>query len=422
MTQVLDFQKELELLEIDPNYINILEKVLKNRKKQRELIETLKTDFNKKENRNKVVKKILEKLGEKKQVKAKGKSIAKKAINDNLQKTQIPKKQVLSHYSKIKNRAQKLLDKQHQIKCLKGEPKKRELNDEFDRKKDCIGNANYICHHCGRNLCSQHSYWIPDTNFPYLSKKSEEGEYQKDLERIKKGKSLIFLGIFIAIIGLIFTLVGLVAPGMLVAGIIGFILAGAFIIYGIFLLTREEEFIGTFYPSFIKIRSTKWDHNINETYEHQGFYTAVHCWDCFKKYHTRIYNVAEQIIDKIYEISKGWKRKMGDISVEIDDDLRTKCSLFGANLYLNEFKFGRRCYLPLERDLRIMVRPSIEGGKYQKPNNSLNSYNPTPVWFFKPLKTIKTKRQDFPTINVKTWIARNENDIKRSFSIKRGYI
>ncbi len=410
MPDTFNFKKELDMLNIIDKQKNLITQIIKDEKTQKELVETLKSDFQTEEERNSVVEKIIEK------------SIKQnKNLKKKLEKKDLIEKKEIAYFNSIKKRAEKILDDEHQINCLKGEPKTRELTEEFDQRKDCQGEANYICHHCGRNLCSQHSYWIPDLNFPYINRKIDEGEYEIDPEKEKRAKNLLNIGALILFIGIIVSLIGVFSISILTFGIVFDVFGVILIIVGLILRSQKEEFVGDFYPSFINVRSTKWERRINDNYEHKGYYTAVHCWNCFKKHHKKIFNVAEEIIEEIYEKSEDWEKRLGDVSMEIDNNLRTKCGLYGANKYLNEFKFGKYCHLPLEEDLRIMRRPNFEDGKYYKRDNHSGYYRPTPVWFFKPLKKIKLKKEDFPKIKVEDWVKRNQPEIKRVFNIKMGY-
>ena len=281
-----EFEKELKLLDVKEEYIKQLIQIQKTESVQRELIEDLKKLKNK-ETINKTIEKIIElskKPEELQDIDAEPKIKGREALEK-------PK------FHEVRKRAEIILDEAHKVVCLKGEPKYREISEEFDRRKDCIGEANYVCHHCGRNLCSQHSYWIPDNEFPYITKKIEEGKYEKDPKKLKAARRIINLSIFILIIGIILTMTGLFNFSMILVSVVFYIIGGGLLIYGVILYRKPEEFVGRFYPSFIRRRSTKWNRDILDVYEHKGYYTAVHCWECFKKFHSKINETAEKNVD-----------------------------------------------------------------------------------------------------------------------------
>jgi hypothetical protein len=76
-------------------------------------------------------------------------------------------------FPEIQELAEIILNRERKVKCLDGELGYKETTEEFDQRQECIGSATYVCHHCGRNMCAQHSYWVPDEEFPYIMKKTE---------------------------------------------------------------------------------------------------------------------------------------------------------------------------------------------------------------------------------------------------------
>jgi hypothetical protein len=172
---------------------------------------------------------------------------------------------------------------------------------------------------------------------------------------------------------------------------------------------------GVYYPTFFKLMPTKWEKDIQVRYEHRGFYTAVHCWDCLKYSHGGIFGVASKILNSIYDESRGW-RKIVPRGKKLTETERVNCATYAANRYLNEFKFGRFCYLPLGGINRTMTRPGFDG-RYTKAIVGKDVYNPTPVWIFL-LQKKKKRAKKLPKRSVSKWIDKNRIPAKERYEVK----
>lgn len=311
-----------------------------------------------------------------------------------------------ARFPEIQGLAIRLMEREREIICLDREPKLKITSDEFDQRKECKGDATYVCHHCGRNLCSQHSYWIPDIEFPYFVKKEIEEEEYKDPGKMSRAKAIGILGFFAFMIGVLISGIVNVAYGVggIVLGILLFIAAA-------YIFSKAK--IGVFFPTYFKLVSTKWDRQIQIIYEHQGYYLAVHCWQCLKTKHEKFYYAASEILNRIYNESKGWKKLKGKKSIKLPEHTRLVCATFAANRFLNEFKFTEECHMPLEFekfDLRLMSRPIFSSQYNSVAISKSNHYNPTPVWIFWPATKLKFKKA--PKISINDWVDENRPQIK----------
>ncbi|MHA1758936.1 MAG: hypothetical protein ACTSVV_19370 [Promethearchaeota archaeon] len=405
MNKMIDYAESLFELGIPKEKIYALDIFEKSSSTWKQLVDDLKS-LPSADERIRVIDKILEKA----EIRS-GKKVS-------LLKVSAPEKLMTPKFHKVKDLAVDFLEKEKKVVCLKYEPDLKEISEEFDLRKECKGAPIYVCHHCGRNMCSQHSYWIPDKDFPYIVKKTFESKLKKDEEKERKAKNQIRLGAFLVLLGCI------MIPFWLsyYFGIMAIMLSIFLWLIGIPLIALgykklKEIFFeeGRFYPTFKKVIDTKWNREIEVKFEHQGYYTAVHCWECLKQEHPEIYQVGIKILTEVYRRSENWKRLRGDVQEKIPDELRKKCGILAANIYLNEFKFGWRCYLPLNNVLRVMERPKFpEYEKYWKPAKE-GVFYPTPIWLFEPVKDLKTRR--VPSTSIAAWINWNEKRIKKAYKI-----
>ncbi|MHA1652176.1 MAG: hypothetical protein ACTSYB_18495, partial [Candidatus Helarchaeota archaeon] len=183
----------------------------------------------------------------------------------------------------------------------------------------CSGPTVYVCHHCKTPLCYDHSYWIPDIKFPRFCKKKIE------VVRMKTGLFIAALATFIGllILGIIFIAQGTI--GFLIAG---FVLIGLHFL-GFIPLTLAKEVIPFFSTHYI-YRPTIWNFMEKEGWIHEGFFLAVHCWNCLNQYHSEIITEAEDLMTQISRTN--WFEK----NVKLNNHSRIDI----GNLYLDMFKWG----------------------------------------------------------------------------------
>jgi len=336
-----------------------------------------------------------------------------KIIQEKASKEKKPKKAVSelrkdikpARFPEIQELAQIILERERQVKCLDNELAYKEVSEEFDQRQECIGSATYVCHHCGRNMCAQHSYWIPDIEFPFIMKKTEV-----KAEPIPAKAGILCFGLFLIIIGaMLFSMGYYMQTYAIPITIIGVLI----LLVGIANLLKKKPIVS--YPTFVKKMPTKWGKDVQVKYEHKGYYTAVHCWECLKVHHEPIFNYALKILSSVYEESKNW-RKILPRKKKLNDTERVNCATYAANRYLNEFKFGKNCYLPLKGINRAMTRPTFEN-RYKNAVISKEVYNPTPVWIFL-LQKRKKGAKKVPKRSVSKWIDKNRIAIKERYEVK----
>lgn len=357
----------------------------------------------------------LEPLSQEERIEATNKIIEKAGVYGEsikrLVKPKRVKKAAKSKYPQIALESYKILDELKKIECLSMDQELKELTEELDEKRRCVDPVAYVCHHCKKVMCSQHSYWIPDEDFPYIVKKITRTEIKEDEEKIAKANRYLAIGILLLCI-----------------------VIGIYFIWKSIQLKKEAKFLsGWFFPSYFKKFSTKWGKDFKEIYEHQGYYLAVHCWDCLKKFHSNIYDTAVEIMNLCFNRAKNWKIQKGDFSISLDENTKIKCSIYAANLYLREFKYGMNAYLKLKKDLRELERPLFKSIKqvkvgpqtkkievmiYKTPirkRSNMLVYKPTPIWLFKPTQKIKEKPKE---MTIEDWFNKNQLLVKTKFQVR----
>ena len=310
-------------------------------------------------------------------------------------------------YKDIQDLSEKIMQRERQIICYEGEPESKEHYQEFDERVECSGAATYVCHHCGRNLCSQHSYWIPDQEFPFLAEKVSETLKGRLEQKVKIAGAVGTMGFMLLILGGVLS--GIIELGGIALLVVGFLV----LIGAVYLYLKSK--VGVYYPTFLRTIPTKWDRDKQLTYEHKGFYTAVHCWDCLRTAHEPFYSNASTIFSRIYEEASSWKRRRGRKRIKVPEHVRYNCAIYAANRYLNETKFGLEAHIPLTSDLRLMVRPDFESRYKKEAIGGGGHYDPTPVWLFWPAITTSAKRS--PSITSADWIDENRPSIRKKYGI-----
>lgn len=389
---MVNVKAELERLEISADSIESMLKYKKTEETWQSLFDDLQNLT--KEDRKKVIEKIIAKT-----LKTEIISKTAKVVSDVFIKP--------PRFPEIQDLALRLMEREREIICLNQEPELKIKSDEFDQRKECMGEATYVCHHCGRTLCSQHSYWIPDMEFPYFIKKETEEQEFKDPGKLARAKTMGFLGFLFLIIG------GIMTGMMGMYGVLGFVIGFLLLIAAYYIYSTAK--IGVFFPTYFKLISTKWDRQIQILYEHQGYYLAVHCWNCLKTKHEKFHYAATEILDQIYKESRHWKKLKGKKSIKLPEHTRLACATFAANRFLNEFKYAEECHMPLEQDLRLMSRPIISSRYNTVAISKSNHYNPTPVWIFWPATKFKFKKA--PKLSLHDWVDENRPYIKGRYGI-----
>jgi len=318
--------------------------------------------------------------------------------------TQEVEKEKPHKYKDVQIISEKIMKRERQILCYEGEPASKEHYQEFDERVECSGDATYVCHHCGRNLCSQHSYWIPDQEFPYLAEKLTETEKGRLEQKVKIAGVVGAMGFMLLVFGGMLT-------GMIGVGGIALVVLGFLVLIGAIYLYLKAK-VGLYYPTFLRTIPTKWDRDKQIIYEHKGYYTAVHCWECLKTAHEPVFRNASTIFSRIYEEASSWKRRRGRKRIKIPEYVRYNCAIYAANRYLNEMKFGLEAHIPLTSDLRLMVRPDYAKGE---AIGGGGHYGPTPVWLFWPAISTRAKRA--PSITSTDWVDENRPSIRRKYGI-----
>ena len=243
----------------------------------------------------------------------------------------------------------------------------------WDKNTDCDEPAAYTCHHCKKPLCSKHSYWIPDIQFPILRKGLEKRHRINNFKMRKIGIGLLIAGLNIclaAVLLLIFSSYYYFLTISIIILVIGINTA----IAGVVLMNLKQYSV-TRNPRYRTTHSSKYGIEIPAFYEHIGYFVAIHCWDCLKKKHALYYKVAREILQeallKIPNWSQGKKMQEKLSDLEIQD-----IAVYTANLFFNQFRFARLSAMPIidTWPLRRMVRDY----KQNSPKQTYN-YSTTPV-------------------------------------------
>lgn len=200
--------------------------------------------------------------------------------------------------------------------------------DQGTAESLCTGPAVYICHHCNTPLCYEHSFWIPDIEFPRFCKKEIE------IFRWKMVPFIIALCVFIVflVLGVIFFFIFLFSfPSFL--ALVYLILSLIFIgihFLGFIPLKLAEELIPLFNTHFI-YHKTRWEYMQKDGWVHDGFFLAVHCWDCLKEHHPEIIDETLKLVTKISQ--SNWFEKNMKMNNHSVVDI--------AQLYLDFYKWGK---------------------------------------------------------------------------------
>ncbi|MHA1232762.1 MAG: hypothetical protein ACTSPQ_19185 [Candidatus Helarchaeota archaeon] len=185
----------------------------------------------------------------------------------------------------------------------------------------CKGEAVYICHHCGKTLCYVHSFWIPDLEFPKFSKKREEKII------INKLYMTIFIIALCASIGLFITF--LILTFIFINFLIFLIISSASIFLSFIFYGLAIKKIPFFYTHYV-IAPTRWDFVEKDGWTHVGFYLAVHCWDCLKKYHNDFISESISLMNSLQNTN--WFKRHMELHYHSPSDI--------AEIYLEFFKWG----------------------------------------------------------------------------------
>ncbi len=287
-------------------------------------------------------------------------------------------------YSKIRSRSEVLIEMMKKFPCSKGDLKSIKMNDEYDSQEGCKGPAVYVCHHCKTSLCSTHSYWIPDKEFPYYTFASTKRPVEDNSSKIKvEAKSKITVGMVIFILAIIMgfiPFVQLVSPFIFIASI-PLLMNG----WNLFYMSEYKPVITNPYPEFIDTYYTKWGNSIEKRYALLGNYTAVHCWNCLLKFHAEFIEISKNIFTMVLLDANAWKKCTEFGYLDYTESDKIKAANFAANLYLNDFKFASAVLVPEGNRLKPMERP-VEY-RVQLREDSVGPFRwfmPTPVWLNEP--------------------------------------
>lgn len=334
------------------------------------------------------------------------------AINYSTPAVVVPKETDLAR------RTQDTIKSLKTLVCLGQYDESQKITDEWDAHTGCEGQPVYVCHHCKSNVCSTHSYWIPDHEFPFLVRKPQ-GE-----EENKRKKMFIMIGILIIIFGVMFTGIGISVE---FSGFIGFgvvvLLIGVLLIVYAFKMKEKKANI---YPEFMKTVKTKWGNQVELEYQHLGFYTAVHCWQCLKTYHSEFIETGKSVFSKVYTKTAAWKKSLTTGTIPINEPERLKIANYAANLFLSDFKFALNCLYPTSGKYRELERPaeflnraegksivfSVQKKRNIKETTVLRYYPPTPIWLLTPIE-----KKTVEYIELDKWIETYEQHIKGFFSL-----
>lgn len=274
----------------------------------------------------------------------------------------------------LRAKVRSVLSSQKRNECLENRPELQELSHQFDHKEKCNELPVFLCHHCHTPLCASHSYWIPDEKFPFIMKHSvtDQGIHQ-DQEGIKNAKLMIVIGAILCIL-----LIGI-----------------PLLIIGLQMKKKAEANVtitGKFYPQYSFKSTTKWENQIEEKYEHCGYYTAVHCWDCLKTYHAPFYYTAQRLIHiGESKLTRYRKKMVNGTRLYTESELNAMKNMIG-NLYFSTFKISTMVGFPFEDTMRVMVRPPMFANQINRP---------TPLWVFEPRISNK---HGFREITHEQWI------------------
>lgn len=297
---------------------------------------------------------------------------------------------ITDKYKKIRDRSEELLALMKRFPCSNNNLEDIRITDEYDKQAGCKGPAVYVCHHCKTSLCSTHSYWIPDKEFPYYSIPGVKRRIEdKTIAMKKEGISQMVRSILLFIIAIIIsTTINFMGEMAAVISAILLIFGGVYFIKGIKNIetSKFKPIITNPHPEFIDSYKTKWGNFIEKSYAFLGYYTAVHCWKCLGENHPEFLEVAKSISNIVFLEAQSWSKQTEFQFVPYSPSDCTKAANFAANLYLNDFKFANVCLFPKGGKIEILERPpnyskQIPIGTIQ----NVRFYPPTPVWNYRPV-------------------------------------
>jgi hypothetical protein len=224
--------------------------------------------------------------------------------------------------------------------------------------------AVYTCHHCHKALCSKHSYWIPDEQFPVFRQGKENRGVVADPKKMKLGSIFVGLAILSFAAGTGLLVLGMFLFRSLVTGLVLIIVGSAVIGGGIPLMILGNKFktatilSTTQFPRYTRTVMTKFDVQIPVFYEHLGYFVAVHCWHCLREHHILYYVTAKDVLAQIHDLARQWQ--FPEHKEAPTDDELTKVGVWAANYFLQSFKFNPTAGMPITAPwpLRAMIRPS----------------------------------------------------------------
>ena len=297
---------------------------------------------------------------------------------------------ITDKYKKIRDRSEELLALMKRFPCSNNNLEDIRITDEYDKQAGCNGPAVYVCHHCKTSLCSTHSYWIPDKEFPYYSIPGvKRGIEDKTIAMKKEGISQMVKSILLIIIAIfISTTISYIKEMAAVISAILLIFGGVYFIKGIKNIetSKFKPIITNPHPEFIDSYKTKWGNFIEKRYAFLGYYTAVHCWKCLGENHPEFLEVSKTISNIVFLEAQSWTKKTEFQDVPYSAPDCTKAANFAANLYLNDFKFANICLFPKGGKIEILERPPNYSKQISKGTiQNVRFYPPTPVWNYRPV-------------------------------------
>ncbi|MHA1791843.1 MAG: hypothetical protein ACTSVI_04300 [Promethearchaeota archaeon] len=324
-----------------------------------------------------------------------------KPVKEEIESSQKGHQVEKSRFGSVKERIDYLLARARVPTCLPSNENKtlKSMSWNWDIQEDCDSPAVYVCHHCHKPLCSKHSYWIPDMEFPIIRRSKEIRTSAPDNAKIARGERLIKSGKGMKNTGLAFLLFGFITTiAFFMLGIyflfllfigIGLLVFGGILIgVGSGKIKRGNKLMGAkiwlvaTYPRYVKKVNTKYNKLISSFYQHMGYYLAVHCWDCLKTHHPHYYKAANDIIE--YVLDKIGSLRGFDNAEPINDDEKTEVALFAANHYFSLFKFGAKTGMSINNawPVRLIKRNLNESSSTRGKSGLISGDNITPTWFF----------------------------------------
>ena len=297
-----------------------------------------------------------------------------------------PKKLNISKYSKLHSKVHEIVDRTKKNECLKYSPQLKTISRKMDQTENCDEEGNFVCHHCHRKLCESHSYWIPDEEFPFVVKRTKKDEIRINIAEIIKGKKrvkigIVFLLFFIFIIP-VFIGIYLIYEGM------------KQIKFG----KAHPIIIGEFYPRYYSRHQTKWGKHIFTEYEHRGFYTAVHCWECLNQYHVPYMQLTNAAMEHFEKITLREVKSLGELNRPFNRNEKNAMKNMVGNLFMDSYKRNLAVGMPLFGTTRLVHRPQ----EFSNPTR------PSPVWLF---YSRATKNAPVKNFNLQPWVNGNKNQI-----------